>query len=120
MSSQTQNPTNESKPASLEQISQDTRATLEQEAKAKLDLIEARLEEVKAKANTAKAEAKAECLKTASELEAQRDRAIEYFQGLQAAGDDAWKDLHSSFEAAFGELRSGVDRAIEHFKSAAS
>ncbi len=118
MSSQTQNQANEAKTDSLEQISQDTRATLEKEAKANLELIQARLEEVKAKANTAKAEAKAEYSKTAAELEMQRDRAMEYFEGLQKAGDDAWKELYSSFETAFGELRSGVDRAVEHFKSA--
>ncbi len=117
MSSQTQNPINESKTESLEQISQDTRATLEKEAEANLELIQARLEEVKAKANTAKAEAKAEYSKTAADLEAQRDRAMEYFKGLQKAGDGAWKDLYSSFEAAFGELRSGVDDAIKRFKS---
>ncbi|MGD1903104.1 MAG: hypothetical protein ACFB9N_12795 [Geitlerinemataceae cyanobacterium] len=100
---------------SLENIGNETRETLEKQAQAKIDLIEARLEEVKAKANTAKAE----YLETEKELEQQRQKAAQYFENLQQAGDDAWKEIHASFESAVGELQSGVDKAIAYLQSAA-
>lgn len=77
-------------------------------------LAEAKLEEIVAKIQQLKAQAKQGDAKVRIEIE----RSIDQLQDRKAAVENKLGDLKNAGENAFGELKAGVETAMNEMKSA--
>lgn len=93
-----------------------TRDAYVEQLKARLDLWNAELSRLEAKAQGVQAEARAELERQASELRRRRDDAAEQMRRIQQAQEDAWEDLRSGTERAFAALGEAFERARGRFK----
>ena len=96
----------------------DEKKAYEKKARAELDLLQARLDELKAKARKAEAKAETETNyhQQIAELKAKRDAALDYLAQLGRAGQDAWGELKEGFNRAISEFKSGLDQAASRLK----
>ena len=94
----------------------DEKQAYEKKARAELDLLQARLDELKAKAHKAEAEAEINYHQQIAQLKAKRDAAQDYLAQLGRAGQDAWGELKEGFNRAISEFKSGLDQAASRLK----
>jgi chromosome segregation ATPase len=80
-----------------------------EEWRAEIDLL-------KAKANTAQADARIEYEKEIEELEEKQAQAKDRLEGLRAAGENSWGDLRKGLDQAWDELRDAVSQAAGRFE----
>ena len=85
-------------------------------AQAELDLLQARLEELKAKARLAEAGAEVNLQRQIGELKAKREAAWDKLVQIDQAGHDAWRELKEGLNRALGELKAALDQAAARFK----
>lgn len=84
--------------------------------KAELDKFNAQVEEMKAKAAQAQADAKADYHSRMEEVYAKRDAAQNKLQELQNTSAEAWEDVQKGFENAWNDLTDAFERASQNFK----
>jgi len=112
----TQMPKQLPKPEQLPKLpSAEQRDSYEAKVRAELDKLNARIDEFKAKANQAKADAEINYYSTLEELTAQRDALMTKWEEMNSAGEAAWQDLQRGFEAAWQELANSFENAAQHF-----
>ncbi|MEJ2032335.1 MAG: coiled coil domain-containing protein [Deltaproteobacteria bacterium] len=94
----------------------DKRKAFEEKLDAQLKEWNAQIALLKAKANTAKAEAKVEYYAKIEALQHKRDSAKAKLQELKDAGDEAWEDLKAGAEKAWAEVKAAFHDAASKFK----
>jgi hypothetical protein len=92
------------------------RKAYEEKLAAQLNEWNAQIALLKARAETAKAEAKIEYYKTIDALQHRQDEARTKLHELKTAGDEAWEDLKTGAEKAWDEVKSAFHDAISKFK----
>jgi uncharacterized coiled-coil DUF342 family protein len=94
----------------------DKRRAYEEKLEAQMREWNAQIDLLKAKADTAKAEAKVEYYARIEALQQKRDKARAKLQELKAAGDEAWEELKAGAEKAWAEVKSAIHDATSKFK----
>jgi len=85
-------------------------------AKAELDLLQARLDGLEAKARKSEADGEIKYHQQIAELKAKRDAAKVYLSELNQSGKDAWGEIKEGFSRAVGDLKLALDQAASRFK----
>lgn len=75
-----------------------------------------RINELKAKADKAEAQAKVEYYKQIDALRNQQAAVQEKLRGLKDAGEGAWEDLKAGLEKAWDDLQTSIETAISKVK----
>lgn len=76
----------------------------------------ARLEQLRAKADLAQADAKIEYYNQIDGVRAKVDAAEAKLRELKAASSDAWETLTGGVEQAWADLKTAVEGAVSRFK----
>jgi len=112
----TQMPKQLPRPEQLPKLpSAEQRDSYDAKVRAELDKLNARIDEFKAKANQAKADAEINYYSTVEELTARRDALMAKWEEMNSASEAAWADLQKGFEAAWNELANSFENAVQHF-----
>jgi len=82
----------------------------------KLNDLDNKLDELKAKAATSKGNAKAEYEKTIDKLRGERKKVEEHFEKLKAASGESWKELKEGTKKAIDSMSKSIDNAVRKFK----
>ena len=82
----------------------------------KLDIWNAEIDTLTAKANAAEASARAEYHKQLDALRGKRDEARSKLNALETAGEGAWEDLKAGVELAWDAVSEAVQSATSRFK----
>jgi hypothetical protein len=83
---------------------------------AQLKVLEARIDELKAMAQKAKAEVKIEYMEGVEALESNRKSVKKKLDDMKKAGKEAGKDLKEGIEASLFDLKQAVETAFKRFK----
>lgn len=83
--------------------------------RAEIDAIDARIKELSAKTNRARADARVEMQHKLDDLREKRSELDERMEALRGASSQAWADVKTGFEHAWGELKSSVESAVRRF-----
>ncbi len=83
---------------------------------AQLKIWEAEMAKLKAQAEKANAEAKAEYYRQLDELYEQQAKAKEHYEAMVEANERAWQDLRSKSEAAWKDMSDGIKSAWSRFR----
>jgi hypothetical protein len=94
----------------------DKRKAYEEKFDAQLKEWSAQIALLKAKADTARAEAKIEYYKTIETLQGKQDAARTKLQELRSAGDDAWEDLKTGAEKVWADVKTAFQNSASRFK----
>jgi molecular chaperone GrpE (heat shock protein) len=116
MSSTTSNTAN----ATANQIENPTvsdRHQYQEKVQAELQKVDAKIDEVVAKAKHAEADAKVTYHNKLEELRSARDAAAQKLEALENSTDEAWDNLRQGFENAWDQLTQSFDRAVKSFES---
>ena len=89
----------------------------EQKLQAKLEEGSGKIDNLKAKADKAEADAQLEYYKEIEELRSMQDEASKKIEELKNASDDAWEDLKAGIDSAWDSLSSAVKSATSRFNS---
>lgn len=92
------------------------RKAYEEKLAAQLQEWNAQITLIKAKAETAKANAKVEYHTTLEVLQHKRDTAQAKLQELKGAGDEAWEELKIGAEKAWAEIKTVFHEAVAKLK----
>jgi len=92
------------------------KAAYQQKMEAQLKEWAAKIGELMAKAEKAKAEATIEYQRQIKELQAKQAAAQEKLEELRKAGEGAWEDLRAGLETAWDDLKSAFNNAVARFK----
>lgn len=76
----------------------------------------AKIDELKAKAEKAEADAKLEYHKRIDGLQAKRNAAEAKLAEVKASGEETWENLKEGVEGAWNEFKSAVSDAVSKFK----
>ena len=76
--------------------------------KAKLDLLDAKIDQYKAKENEAQAEAKIEYQNKIDDLKNERYEAKEWLTKVSDASEDAWDSLKDGFQDAYEKMKRAI------------
>lgn len=93
----------------------DDRSAYRQKLEARLDQWRAEIDKLQAKASEAGADARLDYDRQIESLRAQQQQARAKLQELDAASDAAWEDLRSGIEKAWDDLGTAVKSAAERF-----
>ncbi len=94
----------------------DTRSEYISKAKENLDLLDARIVELEAKANKKTGEVSREFKANLSGLRKSKDQAERRLEELRLASKPAWEDVKQGVEKAWHSLSDAVDDARERFQ----
>jgi hypothetical protein len=83
---------------------------------AKLDLWNAEIDGLAAKADQVSADARAGYYKQIEALRSRRDDAKKTMAQLQNAGEGAWRDMKAGMEMAWDAMGEAIDSAKSRFK----
>jgi Skp family chaperone for outer membrane proteins len=92
------------------------RSTTQQKLSNQLNELDAKMAELKQRAQRAGDQAKAEWEARRPQLEAQRDAAAKKLEELKQSGKESWAETSKKAEAAFGELEKGFKEAWARLK----
>ena len=92
------------------------RKAYEEKFDAQLKEWSAQIALLKAKADSAKADAKIEYYKAIETLQSKQNEAKTKLQELKTAGDGAWEDLKAGAEKAWAEVKAAYHDASSRFK----
>ena len=76
----------------------------------------AKIDELKAKAQHASADAKLQYEQQLATLRPRLEAAQQKFQELKTSSESAWGDVRTGMEGAWSELRRAWDKAVSQFK----
>ena len=93
------------------------RQQYQEKVQAELQKVDAKIDEVVAKAKHAEADAKVTYHNKLEELRSARDAAAQKLQALENSTDEAWDNLRQGFENAWDQLTQSFDRAMKSFES---
>ncbi|QEW06420.1 sll1863 family stress response protein [Nitrincola iocasae] len=93
-----------------------TKEAYEKKLQSQLDEWSAEIDKLKAKANSAEADAQLEYQKQINELRLMQQKADRKLNELREASDSAWKDLTIGIDSAWDSLSNAVKSASSHFK----
>jgi len=82
----------------------------------KLNDLDKKLDELKAKAASSAGTAKAGYEKTIDELQGKRKEAEVHLEKLKTASEEGWKELKKGTKKAIGSMSKSIDNAIRKFK----
>lgn len=88
----------------------------EQKLQAQLDEWGAEIDQLKAKADNAKADAQLDYYKQIEELRSMQESTSNKLAELKDAGDDAWQDLKAGIDSARDSLGHALKSAASRFK----
>ena len=88
----------------------------EQKLQAQLDEWSAEIDKLKAKADSAEADAQLVYYKKIEELRSMQETAANKLIELKDAGDDAWEDLKAGIGSAWDSLGNALKSAASRFK----
>lgn len=88
------------------------------EAETRYNELKQRIDELAAKGESLKDEAKADIKKQIGELQAKQADVLDRLEEMKSASGEAWKDVASGFEAAFEELEKAYQDALSRFRQA--
>jgi len=88
----------------------------QEKMEAQLKLLSARIDELKAKAQKAKTEAKIEYMEGLDALEKKRNDVKTRLEEVKKVGKSAGKDLKAGIEASLFDLKKAVESALARFK----
>ncbi len=94
----------------------ETKEAYKEKIEAQLREWGAKIEELRSKADQAKADAKIEYMKQVEELRKKRELAQGKLEELRSASDEAWDAIKVGVEKASADLKSAIDSAISKFK----
>lgn len=94
----------------------ETKQAYEAKVKAQLDQFNAQIEQMKAKAAEANADAAIEYNKAIDDLTAKRNSAQAKLDEIGKASEDAWQDLKVGFESAWNDLNVAFKSAMDKFQ----
>ena len=83
---------------------------------AQLKVMSARIDELKAQTQKAKAEVKIEYLEGLEALESKRNEVKTKLEEIAKAGKEASKDLEAGIEASLFDFKAAVESAFSRFK----
>lgn len=86
------------------------------QAKEKLDLLNAKIIELEAKADQKSGEARREFKAKLSGIRESRDLAARHLQELRLASSPAWEDIKIGLEQARKSVANAIDSATERFQ----
>jgi len=87
-----------------------------EKAKSKLDMLDAELRKLEARARDAKSDIKIEVNKEIDDIKASKKAADDKLRELRSASDEAWEDLKSGAESAWRSLSSSIESATQRFE----
>lgn len=87
----------------------------EKKLQSKLDEWSADIDKLKAKADSAEADAQLEYYRQIEELRTMQETASKKLDELKAASDDAWEDLKAGIDSAWDSLSSSIKSATSRF-----
>ena len=90
---------------------EDERSTTQQKLSAQLNDLDAKMAELKVRAQRAGDQAKSEWEARRPELEAQRDAAAKKLEEMKQSSKETWAETKTKADAAFGELEKGFKEA---------
>ena len=93
-----------------------TKEAYKQKIEAELELAQAKLAKLKARAKSSAADARIKNAKQVNELEQKFDATKTKLKELGEASDDAWEDLKGGVESAWGALSAAFRNAAAKFK----
>jgi DNA mismatch repair ATPase MutS len=82
----------------------------------KLNDLDKKLDELKAKAASSAGTVKAGYEKTIDELQGKRKEAEEHLEKLKTASKEGWKELKKGTKKVIGSMSKSIDNAIRKFK----
>lgn len=94
----------------------DNKQAYEEKVKAQLDNLNAQVEQMKAKAAEANADAAIEYNKMIDDLTGKRNEAQAKLDEIGKASEDAWEDLKVGFESAWNDLENAFKNAMNKFQ----
>lgn len=94
----------------------ETKQAYEAKVKAQLDQFNAQIEQMKAKAAEANADAAIEYNKAIEDLTSKRNTAQAKLDEIGKASEDAWEDLKVGFESAWNDLNVAFKNAMDKFQ----
>ncbi|MBN2034231.1 MAG: coiled coil domain-containing protein [Deltaproteobacteria bacterium] len=94
----------------------DKRKAYEEKLDTQLKEWEAEIAVLKAKAESAKSDAKIDYYKTIEALEYKQDKAKTKFQELKSSGDEAWEAVKGGAEKTWDEVKAAYHDAVSKFK----
>lgn len=83
--------------------------------KAKIDEWDAKIKEMRAKADQAQAESKIEYQQQVDQMETKREKLSDQLEQIKQAGGEAWKDIAAGADRALDELRESFEKAKAKF-----
>jgi uncharacterized coiled-coil DUF342 family protein len=93
----------------------ETKDTLIQKYRAKLEQTQARIDLLKAKADEANADTRIRIQEEIDDIRSREDSLAEKLDDLKTAGGDAWQDLKAGAEESWKSLSNAVERATSRF-----
>jgi chromosome segregation ATPase len=95
----------------------ENRQDYQRKVEAQLEKLNAQINEYKAKADQAQADAKVRYYDQLEELQTKRDAAQAKLSELQQASESAWDEIRRGFENAWTELTTSFDLAVRQFEN---
>jgi chromosome segregation ATPase len=92
------------------------RATVQEKLSAQLKTLDAKMAELKVRAQNAGEKAKTEWEQRRPQLEAERESAAKKLDELKQTSKEAWDETRTKTEAAFSELEKGFKEAWAKLK----
>ena len=94
----------------------DMKQAYEEKLEAQLREWQAKIDQLKARADRAEAEKKIDYQQEIDSLQARQQALQEKLEELRGAGEDAWEEVKAGAELAWRDLEQAVNRAFDHFK----
>lgn len=88
-----------------------------EKAEARFEQMNARIEELLAKFNAAKADARLKINNQFEDLTERRETVIQKMKQLNNAGEDAWQDMRSGLDKALDDLEHSFNQATHKFEN---
>jgi len=87
-----------------------------QKLEARMREWQADMDKMRAKADQAEADARADYEKQIKELQTRQEEAQQKLEELRQAGDDAWHDLKAGIESAWDTMGEAMRSAMSRFR----
>ncbi|TVQ39161.1 MAG: coiled coil domain-containing protein [Geminicoccaceae bacterium] len=92
------------------------RQAYQEKLEAQLKIWEAEIDKLRAQAEKANAETKAQYFRQLDNLYAQHDEARQRYHEMVRAGEDNWREWQAKSEAAWKDIADGVKAAWDRFR----